>query len=58
MKKQLYIYIALIALFVIYNVFFRVADTHLNTIINILFSSGLFLYLAYIAFVMLKKMKK
>lgn len=58
MKKQLYIYIALIALFVIYNVFFRVADTRLNTIINILFSSGLFLYLAYIAFVMLKKMKK
>ena len=58
MKNQLYIYAALIIAFIIYNQFFRVQDERLNTIINIIFASILFLYIAYIAFVALKKIKK
>ncbi|WKS95693.1 hypothetical protein [Riemerella columbina] len=58
MKKQLYIYMALILLFVGYNLFFKTDNERLNTLINILFSSLLFLYLAYLALVILKKLKK
>ncbi|WP_234111663.1 MULTISPECIES: hypothetical protein [Chryseobacterium] len=57
MKRQLYLYIGMIMIFIIYNQFFRVADERLNTIINILFASFLFLYIGYMAFVLLKKLK-
>lgn len=57
MKKQLYIYIAVIAVFIAYNQFFAVQDEKLNTIINILFASFLFLYMGYIAWVALRRMK-
>ncbi|KMQ72646.1 hypothetical protein [Chryseobacterium koreense] len=57
MKRQLYFYIAMIMTFIIYNQFFQVADPRLNTIINILFASFLFLYIGYMAFVLLKRMK-
>lgn len=57
MRKQLYFYITIILLFIAYNQFFRVADERLNTLINILFASFLFLYIGYIAFLILKRLK-
>lgn len=58
MKKQLYIYIVLIILFVLYNTCKPVKDPRTDTIINILFASVLFLYIAYIAYLVLKKTSK
>ncbi len=58
MKKQLYIYAVLIAIFIFYNQFFRVDDDKTHTVINILFSSFLFLYIGYLAFVALRKIRK
>ena len=57
MKKQLYFYIAMIALFIGYNQFFQVQDEKTNALINIVYASFLFLYIGYVAFVILKKMK-
>nr|WP_245169052.1 hypothetical protein [Marnyiella aurantia] len=57
MKKQLIIYAALILAFIIYNQFFQVPDGRLNDIINIIFSSILFLYIAYLGFLALKKIR-
>lgn len=57
MKKQLYIYAALIVAFIIYNQFFQVEDDRLNEGINILFASVLFLYIGYLAYLLLKRIK-
>lgn len=57
MKKQLYIYLAMIIAFIAYNQFFQVPDERLNTLINILFSSFLFLYIGYVAYLVLKRLK-
>ncbi len=57
MKKQLIIYAVLIAAFILYNQFFQVEDGRLNDIINILFASVLFLYIAYLGFLALKKIR-
>ncbi len=56
MKKQLYIYLAMIVAFIVYNQFFQVPDERLNTLINILFASFLFLYIGYVAFLVLKRL--
>lgn len=58
MKKQLYIYLFLITAFIIYNQFFQVEDERTNSLINILFASFLFLYIGYIAYVVLKRLKR
>lgn len=58
MKRQLYNYAGIIILYILYNQFFRVEDEKTNAIINILFASFLFGYIAYMAIVVLKKMKK
>ena len=58
MKAQIYNYAGIILLYILYNQFFRVQDEKTNTIINILFASVLFGYMAYMAIVVLKKMKK
>ena len=58
MKKQLYIYLFLILAFIAYNLFFQVQDERTNSLINILFASFLFLYIGYIAYVVLKRLKK
>ena len=58
MKKQLYIYLVLIMAFIVYNQFFQVQDERMNSLINILFASFLFLYIGYIAYVVLKRLKK
>ena len=57
MKKQLYIYLAMIVAFIVYNQFFQVPDERLNTLINILFASFLFLYIGYVAYLVLKRLK-
>ena len=49
MKAQIYNYAGIIILYILYNQsFFRVQDEKTNTIINILFASILFGYMAYI----------
>ncbi|SDE30094.1 hypothetical protein [Riemerella columbipharyngis] len=58
MKKQLIVYAILILAFFAYNLFFQVKDYKISTAINILFGSFLFLYIAYIAYVILRKLKK
>lgn len=58
MKTQLYIYAVLVAIFIAYNQFFQVEDERLNSIINILFASFLFLYIGYLAYLVLQKLKK
>jgi hypothetical protein len=58
MKRQLYNYAGIIILYVLYNQFFQVKDEKIDTIINILFASVLFGYIAYMGIILLKKMKK
>lgn len=57
MKKQLYIYMAMIISFIVYNQFFQVKDARLNEAINIIFASFLFLYIGYLAYLVLKRIK-
>ncbi len=57
MKRQLYNYAGIILLYILYNQFFQVKDDRINTIINILFASFLFGYIAYVAFKVLKNLK-
>ncbi|QBO56967.1 hypothetical protein QGN23_05965 [Chryseobacterium gotjawalense] len=57
MKKQLYIYMAMIIAFIVYNQFFQVKDARLNEAINIIFASFLFLYIGYLAYLVLKRIK-
>ena len=57
MKTQLYYYIGIILMYIIYNQFFQIKDEKTNAIINILFASFLFRYIAYVAFKVLKNLK-
>ena len=58
MKTQIIIYAILIVIFLAFNFIDPIKDPKTNTLINIFFASILFLYIAYIAFVILKKMGK
>lgn len=58
MKKQLYIYSVLVLAFIVYNQFFQVREERMNHLINILFASFLFLYIGYLAYLVLQKLKK
>ncbi|UKB84697.1 hypothetical protein LF887_03365 [Chryseobacterium sp. MEBOG06] len=58
MKPQLIIFTVLIAGFIIYNLFFQLQDDRMNTIINIALASILFGYISFMAYSLLKKMKK
>lgn len=58
MKKQLYIYSVLVLAFIVYNQFFQLRDERMNHLINILFASFLFLYIGYLAYLVLQKLKK
>ncbi|MCJ8496864.1 hypothetical protein MVI27_01165 [Chryseobacterium salipaludis] len=57
MKKQLYIYAALVLVFIVYNQFFAVEDERIHSLINIVYASVLFLYIAYLAYEVLKRLK-
>lgn len=58
MKKHLTIYAILIVIFIMYNFFFQIEDPRINTAVNILFASILFGYIAFMAFVLFKKLGK
>ncbi|WP_318848603.1 hypothetical protein [Chryseobacterium sp. JV558] len=58
MKPQLIIFAILIAGFISYNLFFQSQDDRTNTVINIAFASILFGYISFIAYTLLKKIKK
>jgi len=58
MKPHLIIFAILIAGFIIYNFFFRIEDDRINTVVNIMYASVLFGYISFMAFSVLKKMKK
>lgn len=47
----------MIVAFVVYNQFFRIEDEKINSLINILFASVLFLYIGFIAYLILKRLK-
>ncbi len=58
MKPQLIIFGVLVAGYIIYNLFLQIHDDRTNTVVNILFASIIFAYIAFMAFSLLKKMKK
>ncbi|WP_185113695.1 hypothetical protein [Chryseobacterium sp. Leaf394] len=58
MKPHLIIFGIMIAGFIAYNLFFAATDDRANTLINIIYASVLFGYMAFMAFVVLKKMRK
>lgn len=47
----------MIVAFIVYNQFFQVKDDRVNEAINILFASVLFLYIGYLAYLLLKRIK-
>lgn len=58
MKPHLIVFAILIAGFIIYNLFFQIQDDKTNTVINIIYASILFGYISFMAFSLLKKMRK
>lgn len=58
MKPQLIIFAILIAGFISYNLFFQPQDDKTNTAVNIVYASVLFGYISFMAYSLLKKMKK
>ncbi len=58
MKNHLIFYGILITAFILYNFFFEIRDPRTNTAVNILFAAVIFGYISYMAYVLLKKMKK
>ncbi|KQR93553.1 hypothetical protein ASG01_10315 [Chryseobacterium sp. Leaf180] len=58
LKPNIIIFAVLVAGFIAYNFFFPVADGRLHTVINIVYASVLFAYIAFMAFRMLKQLKK
>jgi len=58
MKKQLIIYGILITIFIAFNIIKPIKDERTDTAVNILFASILFLYIAYIAYLVLKKISR
>lgn len=58
MRKHIYLYGFLILLFIAFNLFFPLQDPVMNDAANILFGSLLFLYMAWMAYLILKKIKR
>ncbi|MDH6252314.1 hypothetical protein M2347_002041 [Chryseobacterium sp. H1D6B] len=58
MKPHLIIFAVLIAGFIIYNFFLQSQDDRTNTAVNIVYASVLFGYISFMAYSLLKKMKK
>ncbi|WP_169725965.1 hypothetical protein [Chryseobacterium daeguense] len=58
MKPQLIIFGILIAGYIIYNLLFQIEDDRTNTIVNIIYASVIFGYISFLAYSLLKKMKK
>ncbi|WP_404987205.1 hypothetical protein ACI513_10210 [Chryseobacterium sp. M5] len=58
MKPHLFIFGFLIAGFAAYNLFFALPDDKTNTLVNIVYASVLFGYISFMAFTVLRKLKK
>jgi len=58
MKKHLIIYALLILIYFAWNQFVKIQDEIVSESIKIFFSSILFLYMAFIAYTILRKTKK
>lgn len=58
MKPHLVIFAIIITGFIGYNLFFQSEDDRTNTVINIMYASVLFGYISFMAYTILKKMKK
>lgn len=58
MKPHLLIFASLIIGFIVYNFFFQIQDDRTNTVVNIMYTSVLFGYIAFMASSLLKKMRK
>ncbi|WP_375181438.1 hypothetical protein [Chryseobacterium sp.] len=58
MKPQLIIFGILIAGFIIFNLFFQLPDDRTNTAVNIIYASLLFAYISFMAYSLIRKMKK
>ncbi|MDO3424013.1 hypothetical protein QWT87_03860 [Chryseobacterium sp. APV1] len=58
MKPQLIIFGILIVGFIAYNLFFQLADDRTNTAVNIIYASLLFAYISFMAYSLIRKMKK
>ncbi|WP_165585199.1 hypothetical protein [Chryseobacterium soli] len=58
MKPHLIVFAILIAGFITYNLFFQIQDDRTNTVVNIIYASVLFGYISFMAFSLLKKMRK
>lgn len=58
MKPQLFIFGILVAGYIIYNLFFQIEDDKMNTAVNIIYASVIFAYMSFMAYSLLRKMKK
>lgn len=58
MKPHLIVFGILIAGFIIYNLFFQLGDERTNTAVNIIYASLLFGYISFMAYSLIRKMKK
>ena len=58
MKPQLIIFGILVAGYIIYNLFFQIADDKTNTAVNIIYASVVFGYISFMAYSLLKKLRK
>ncbi|WP_294300050.1 hypothetical protein [uncultured Chryseobacterium sp.] len=58
MKPHLIVFGILIAGFIAYNLFLQAADERTNTAVNIIYASVLFAYISFMAYSLLRKMKK
>ncbi|MBM7417548.1 MULTISPECIES: hypothetical protein [Chryseobacterium] len=58
MKPHLFIFGFLIAGFAAYNLFFALPDDRMDTLVNIVYASVLFGYISFMAFTVLRKLKK
>ncbi|SMP31245.1 hypothetical protein [Chryseobacterium profundimaris] len=58
MKTHIIFFGVLIAGFIVFNLFFQTGNDRTDTAINIIYASVLFGYISFMAFSLLKKMKK
>ncbi|MEA1850420.1 hypothetical protein U9K52_16010 [Chryseobacterium sp. MHB01] len=58
MKIRLIIFGVLIAGFVVFNLFLQTGNEKTDTAVNIIYASILFGYISFMAFSLIKKMKK
>jgi hypothetical protein len=58
MKPQLFIFGILVVGYIVYNLFFQIEDDKINTAVNIIYASIIFAYISFMAYSLLRKMKR